>query len=569
MGYQENFAFWQQRLAGSQWQPELTALAADPEAMENAFYRYLEFGTAGMRGELGLGSNKMNIFTVRRSTQGLADHLNRLGRGEQGVVIAYDSRRNSALFARETALTLAANGVRAYLYDKLTSVPQLSFSVLQLGAAAGVVITASHNPAKYNGYKVYGPDGGQLADADAAAVMERINAIDDPFAIRPLDEAAARAAGLLIDLGAELDQRYWQQVLSLVPDDRELRAQASRLRVVYTPLHGAGLLSVSTVLRRLGVEQLFIVPEQERPDGDFPTLDAPNPENPQAFELGQALADQVGADLILATDPDCDRLGVAVRGRDGKFFLLTGNQIGVLLLDYVLSQSELRGGEFVVRSLVSTALADRVAAAYGVELREVLTGFKYIAQQIKNSVEAGSGRFLFGFEESYGFLAGDFVRDKDACIAALLVVCAACRCAGRGHSLADALEQLYASHGWFKESVISITREGVSGLRSIQAAMAALRAQPPAELAGQAILACRDYLAGCRVDSAGCRQPLTLPPADVLVYELAGGSFILRPSGTEPKLKAYLAVHADSAAQAGQRSQALEAAVRQLLEQLL
>ena len=572
MDYQKTYEHWKQRLAGTPDEAKLRAYETDEAEKEEAFYRCLEFGTAGMRGVLGLGTNRINVYMVRRATQGLADYIQAQGRAADGVVIAYDSRVQSAEFARETALTLAANRVKAYLYDKLTGVPQLSYSVLRLGCAAGVVITASHNPAKYNGYKVYGADGGQLAGAAADAVIACINAIGDPFAVKTMDEAAARAAGLLVDVGQELDEQYWRDVLALAPEPALLREQAARLQVVYTPLHGAGLRPVTQVLGALGVRQLHVVEEQREPDGAFPTVSAPNPENADAFALAIRLAEKTGANLLLATDPDCDRLGVAVRGAGGGFTLLTGNQIGCLLLEYLLDQAQgsLRGDAFVVKSIVSSPLADRIAAHYGVELRQVLTGFKYIAEQIRLSLETGRGHFLFGFEESYGFLAGDFVRDKDACIAAMLVVCAACRYAARGMTLADALAALYQKYGWFEEQVVSITREGMAGLAQIQRAVASLRERPPRAVGSFPVLAVRDYHSGLRRELAGgASTPLGLPQADVLFYELPCGSLIIRPSGTEPKLKAYLAVSAPSQAAARQLFQQLRGATDALLAPLL
>lgn len=570
MDFREKYALWKQHLTGTPDEADLLAYEADAAEMEEAFYRDLEFGTAGMRGVIGLGTNRINIYMVRRATQGLAEYILQQGRATDGVVIAYDSRIMSAGFARETALTLAANGVKAYLYDKLTGVPQLSYSVLQLGCAAGVAITASHNPAKYNGYKVYGADGGQLAGEMASAVIACIEAIPDPFCAKTMDESAALTSGLLEYVGEALDRRYIADVLSLAADAAPLvRAQAAQLPVVYTPLHGTGLLPVTRVLGALGL-QLHVVKQQQQPDGRFPTVTAPNPENPDAFRLAIALAEETGANLLLATDPDCDRLGVAVRDAAGGFKLLTGNQIGCLLLEYLLSRGALPEDAFVVRSIVSSPLADRIAAQYGVEMRQVLTGFKYIAEQIRLSQESGQGHFLFGFEESYGFLAGDFVRDKDACIAAMLVVCAAAQEASHGRTLADALTALYQKYGWFEEHVISITREGMAGLAQIRHAVDSLRQSPPTTIGSLPILAIGDYQRGeLRQLASGHCEPIHLPHADVLYYELSCGSLIIRPSGTEPKLKAYLSVNAASQQTAQETYRKLQQGVDALLQPLL
>lgn len=564
--YQAVYETWKKHLAGTEYEEELKDYESDAAAKQEAFYRWLEFGTAGMRGIIGLGTNMINVFTVRRASQGLANYLLHTGQAQAGVVIAYDSRRNSALFAQETALTLVANGIPAYLYDKLTSVPQLSFTVLHLHCAAGVVITASHNPAKYNGYKVYGADGGQIANAGADAIIEQINAIEDPFTIATITEEAALASGYLHYIGESLDRAYYEQVKTLCRDATWLRDKAQQVHIVYTPLHGSGLKSVCSVLTELGVKNLFVVEQQRDPDCNFPTVSAPNPENQEAFDLAIPMANQHNADLILATDPDCDRLGVAVRKHDNQFILLTGNQIGCLLLEYLLSTRQTPPDAFVVKSIVSSPLADAIAASHGVEIRNVLTGFKYIAEQIRLSQESGQGHFLFGFEESYGFLAGTFLRDKDACIAAMLITEAACYYNQHNKTLFDALQDMYAKYGYFEERVISITREGRAGLAQIKHTVAALRQQIPPTIAGEKIIAVRDYQSGLRHDlSSGRENILGLPAADVLYFELSQGSLVFRPSGTEPKLKVYISVYADSREHAQIKFHNLENAVQHWL----
>ncbi|MBC8535313.1 phospho-sugar mutase [Feifania hominis] len=571
MDYRQQYQAFQSALEGTVYAAELRALALDEKALEDAFYKDLEFGTAGMRGIIGLGTNRMNIFTVRRSTQGLADYLKQLGRESDGVAIAYDSRLMSETFARETALVLCQNGVRVYLYRTLHSVPQLSYAVLKLHTAAGVVITASHNPPQYNGYKVYGDDGGQLAVEDAAIVTQYIAAAD-LFSVRPMEETEALRRGLLTYIGDELDEQYYADVESLVLNPGAVEQAGGSLSVVYTPLHGTGNIPVRRVLTDIGIRKLHVVREQELPDPEFPTVKAPNPEEPDAFVLARRLADRVDADLILGTDPDCDRLGVCVRGRGGDFHVLTGNQIGCLLLDYILSQNEgrLRGDEFVVKSLVSTRMADVIAAHYGVELREVLTGFKFIAEQIKLSERSAKGRFLFGFEESYGYLAGTFVHDKDACIASMLVTEMACFYSLRGMTLWDALESLYERYGMFCEKVLSWTLTGIEGLGRIKGAVASLRSAPPETIGAHRVLALRDYERRVRVDFVhGGESAISLPQSDVLYFELSDdASFIVRPSGTEPKLKAYLCASAASRDEAQRKFNALFESVTKLLDKL-
>ncbi|MGI6031684.1 MAG: phospho-sugar mutase [Eubacteriales bacterium] len=571
MDYKAIFESWKKALTGTPYQAEIDAIGADEALKEDAFYKDLEFGTAGMRGVIGLGTNRMNIFTVRKATQGLANYINKIGGGDKGVAIAYDSRKYSDVFAKETALVLCNNGIKVYLYDCLHSVPQLSYTILKLGCIAGVVITASHNPKIYNGYKAYGADGGQLAVEDAATVTSYIEAIDDVFAIKGMDEQEALNKGLLQYIGDDVDQMYYKDVLSLVINKDVIDRQKDSLSIVYTPLHGSGNKPVRHVLGALGIQKLAVVKEQEMPDPEFSTVSAPNPEQPDAFRLAIPLAEKVGATMILGTDPDCDRLGVVVKDNAGEFKVLTGNQIGCLLMDYVLSQkqSTFTGDEFVVKSIVSSPMADVIAAHYGVELRAVLTGFKFIAEQIKLSQQTGKGKFLFGFEESYGFLSGTFVRDKDACIASMLVSEMTCYYADKGMTLYQALEALYAKYGYFKEKVISKTLSGIEGIAKIGKAVETVREEAPKEVGGYAVKAVRDYQLQKRTDLAtGQVTAIGLPKSNVLFFELDNASFILRPSGTEPKLKAYVAAAAptDEAAQA--KFDQLLTAVSNLMDEL-
>jgi len=546
MGYREAYAQWTaaKELDGA-LRAELEAIREDEREQEERFYAELEFGTAGIRGILGAGTNRMNVHVVRRATKGLADYLNTFPDGpSRGVAIAYDSRRMSKEFALETALVLAQNGVKAYLYDSLRAVPQLSFTVLHLRCMAGVVITASHNPPQYNGYKVYWEHGGQTGPEQAEEIFKRIERAGY-FSVSGMPESEALERGLLQYIGTEIDEEYYKATSSLLLDPELLRRAGEELKVVYTPLHGAGRVPVTRLLSRVGVKNLFVVPEQAEPNGDFPTVKAPNPEFPEAFELGIRLADEKGADLILATDPDSDRLGVAVRRGEGGFALLTGNQIGSLLIHYILSTRAEKGtlpkNGLVVKSIVSTSMADAVCAHYGVEMRHVLTGFRFISEQIAECVRTGERTFLFGFEESYGFLAGSFARDKDAVCAAMLVAEAAAKYAQEGKTLYDVLGDMYATYGYFAESVKSYTLEGKAGVEKIARAMAMLRGEEIKTFGGLAVESREDLKAGERRYADGRVEGTGLPRADVLRYFLEGGSWLcVRPSGTEPKLKLYI-----------------------------
>jgi phosphoglucomutase len=569
--YMQTYESWKTALSGTPYETELIELAADPENLQESFYRELEFGTAGMRGILGLGTNRMNDFIVRRLTKGLADYLNEKGVAEKGVAIAYDSRRNSDRFAREAAGVFCANGVKVFLSPTVLSVPQLSFSILEIGAAAGVVITASHNPPMYNGYKAYGSDGGQLDPEDADIVTKYIEKVPDLFHIESMDLEQAQKEGLLEYMSADLLEIYYSKVKNLLIHPDVVRAQAEDLNIVYTPLFGAGNIPVRRILSDIGISRLHVVPEQENPDPDFPGLKAPNPEDPDTFKLAIALADRVHADLILATDPDSDRLGLAARTADGTFKLFTGNQIGCLLMDYVISQTSLSGDEFVVKSIVSSAMADAIAAHADVEIRSVYTGFKFIAEQIKLSLQTGAGRFLFGYEESFGYLKGTFVRDKDAIIASMLVCETACWYAARNMTLWDAMDELYKKYGYYADRVISKTLAGMEGIQKISNAMTHLRKNPISEIGGMKVRALRDYSTLTRTDDAGNREMIVMTQenkSNVLFYELDDGHFILRPSGTEPKIKSYISYKGKTENEAAKGLARLEKEVAALLDDL-
>ena len=572
MGYREGYEKWLKEFASDKKTvDELLAIAGNEKEIEDRFYTGLSFGTAGMRGVLGAGENRMNVYTVRRATRGLADYINRLeGAAQRGVVIAYDSRRMSAEFAKETALVLAQNGVKAWLFPSLRPVPVLSFAVRYMKAVAGVVITASHNPPQYNGYKVYWEDGAQMPPERADEVLALIRA-HDYAECEPMGEAAALEAKLLEYVPAAGDAAYIAQVKTLAIRPELLREHGSELKIVYTPLHGSGNLPVRRVLKEMGVTNLLVVREQEAPDGNFPTVKVPNPENADTFTLAIEIANREGADCCFATDPDCDRLGVATRKPDGTFALLTGNQIGCLLLNYILESLSEAGrlpkNGAAVKSIVSTELARSIAESYGVAMIDVLTGFKFIAEQIQHFEETGEHTFLFGFEESYGFLSSTFVRDKDAVNASLLVTELALYLRTQGRTLWDELQRIFEKYGHSVEHVSSVTLPGKDGVAKMKQIMAGLRANAPKSLAGLSVLAVRDYKTGLRTDADGETAQMGLPVSDVLYYELEGRNWVcVRPSGTEPKIKLYVNTRAASTGAALDLNAALEKAAQAQLK---
>lgn len=528
---------------------ELLAIKDDAAEREERFYRELEFGTAGLRGILGAGTNRMNVYVVRRATQGLSNFLLSCeGAKERGVCIAYDSRLFSPEFAKETACVLAANGIKTYLFSTLHSVPQLSFAVRHLNCMAGVVITASHNPSKYNGYKVYWAYGGQAAPEQAAAIYEEIQRVP-MFSPRVMDYQAALDQGAITLVGAEEDEAYFAATAGLLLDPELVRRRGSELPIVYTPLHGSGAVPVTELLSRVGLTNVITVSEQSAPDGHFPTVSAPNPEDPNAFRLAIALAEKEGARVCLATDPDADRLGVAVKTRSDEWLTLSGNQIGCILLEHILSslsrQNRLPKNGVVIKSIVSTRLADAICAAYGVSLENVMTGFRFIGEKVDEYQTSGEKTFLFGFEESFGFLAGGLARDKDAVCAAMLAAEACISYAERGMTLSDALDEIYATYGFFSESVKSYTLEGKEGMEKIAGAMARLRETPPESFAGTGIVTAEDYLSRRCANTDGTVCEISLPQSDTLRWLLADESWIvIRPSGTEPKLKLYIGARA-------------------------
>lgn len=551
MDAQERVARWlADETVDEETKREIRAL--DAKELEERFYCDLSFGTGGLRGLIGVGSNRLNRYTIRQTTQGLAAYLleqvpQAAGRG---VVIAYDSRHRSQEFALETAAVLNGNGIKAYVFRSLRPTPQLSFAVRELKAAAGVVITASHNPPAYNGYKVYDEDGVQVVPRVAARITQAIDRVESFAQVRYMPREEAEAAGLFHWLGEEMDERYLERLLTLLLRPEAVRQMGTKMRIVYTPLHGAGRWPVEQVLRRAGFEQLYLVREQAEPDPDFSTVKTPNPEEPEALAMAMDMAAKVDAHLVLGTDPDCDRVGVLVRGADGRFVRLSGNQLGALLLDYILStrreQGTLPERGVMIKTIVSSELGRAVADRYGVETIDTLTGFKYIGEQI-GILERQGKTFLFGYEESFGYLAAPFVRDKDGVMASLLICEMAAWHLQQGRTLADALMALYEREGVFLERLESLTLTGKEGVAQIAGCMAAWREQAPAELAGQAVVEVRDYLKKEALDrNTGSVRPVRLapemPPENVLQFVLEDGSWVaLRPSGTEPKLKVYFA----------------------------
>ena len=523
--------------------PELEAIRGRQEEIDDRFAVELEFGTAGLRGVIGAGTNRMNIYIVRKATQGLANVINRQP-GPHSVAISYDSRIKSDAFSRAAAEVLAANGITAYIYGELMPVPALSFATRYLHCDAGIMVTASHNPARYNGYKAYGPDGCQMTSEAADAVYSEMQATDTFTGVRhmPFDEGAA--AGLIRLIGDEVKEALYQNIEA--QSVRPGICAAAGLKLVYSPLNGSGNVPVRRVLKDMGVTNITVVPEQEHPDGHFPTCPYPNPEIREALAKGLELAEPSGADLRLATDPDADRVGIAVRAADGSYRLLTGNEVGVLLLDYLccarLENGTMPARPVMVKSIVSTMMADAVAAHYGVQPINVLTGFKYIGEQIHLLEEKGEKkRFLLGFEESYGYLAGTYVRDKDAIVASMLIVEMASYYVGRGSSLLQRLEELYETYGWYLNKVESFEFDGLAGMEQMKQLMADLRTNTPAAIGGSPVTALLDYASHTSTDlTTGKTERIALPAANVLTWRMADGSqVIVRPSGTEPKIKVY------------------------------
>ncbi|MBP1754244.1 MAG: pgcA [Firmicutes bacterium] len=525
---------------------ELAALQGNDDEIKERFFKDLEFGTGGLRGILGAGVNRMNLYTVRRATQGLANTIKKQAGESKGVAIAYDSRRMSPEFALDSALCLAANGIHAYLFETLRPTPELSFALRTLGCIAGIVITASHNPAEYNGYKVYWEDGAQITYPKDIEIIGEVNAITDFASAQTMKKEEALAKGLLTIIGHEMDDKYIAELKKLVvnPVDGESR----QMKIVYTPLNGTGNLPVRRILTELGFENVYIVQEQELPDSEFTTVGYPNPEDPKVFTLAQKLAKEVGADLILATDPDADRLGIMVKDEKGNFVLFNGNMTGALIAEYEFSQKAEKGilpkNAALIKTIVTGNISDLIAEHYNARLIEVLTGFKYIGEQIKLFEETGSNEYIFGYEESYGCLVGTHSRDKDAIVAVMCLCEAAAYYRSKGITLFEQMNRIYEKYGYFKEDLMSVTLKGITGMEKIKEIMESYRKNPPTSAGDYKVLKLRDYQKDTITDMiTGEVTPTGLPKSDVLYFELNDNAWCaVRPSGTEPKIKFYFGV---------------------------
>ncbi len=528
---------------------ELRAIEGNDEEIKFRFISYLAFGTGGLRGTMIAGMNAMNVYTVAHATQGFANLIIKEGEQKRGVVIAHDSRNNSDLFSKIAAEVFAANGIKVYYFDSLRPTPVLSFSIRYLNCIAGVNVTASHNPKEYNGYKAYWEDGAQLSLEQADLVSSYINATDIFDGVKRVDFDKATEDGIIEVVGTVIDDAFIANVTSQLVDKNAIPAIADDLKVVYTPLHGCGHRLVPEVLRLCGLKHLYTVGEQMVIDGNFPTVKSPNPEYPEALALGVKLAKKVGSDLVLATDPDADRVGIMVRGTDGDFVSITGNQVGALLLDYILTAYENTGTmpekPYAVKTIVSTELATKICREHGVDIYNVLTGFKFIGEVIKNHDDIGDGHYLFGFEESYGYLKGTYARDKDSVVASMLIVEMAAYYKAKGMTIYDALKEMYAKYGYFTEKTLNIAMTGLDGIEQMKALMNKLRKSPPKEIGGLKVVSMRDYETETITDFVtGETSPTGLPVSNVLYFEAEGGNVVIaRPSGTEPKIKFYLLVN--------------------------
>ncbi len=577
MEYRENYEEWLSNpYFDEATKEELKGIAADDKEIKERFYKELEFGTAGLRGIIGAGTNRMNVYTVRKATQGLANYIVKNDGQAKGVAIAYDSRRMSPEFADVAALCLAANGIKAYVFDSLRPTPELSFAVRKLGCIAGINITASHNPPEYNGYKVYWEDGAQITPPHDKGIMAEVKAVTDFSSVKTMDLEDAKAAGLYEVIGAEVDDAYIAELKKQVIHQDSIDAVGKDLKIVYSPLHGTGNIPARRILKELGFTNVYVVKEQELPDGNFPTVSYPNPEAEEAFELGLKLAKEVDADLVLATDPDADRLGVRVKDQNGEYHTLTGNMSGCLLADYEIGQRLATQGSlpedgYLIKTIVTSNLADAIAKGYNAGLIEVLTGFKYIGQQILGFETTGKGEYLFGFEESYGCLIGTHARDKDAIVATMALCEAAAYYKTQGKTLWDAMVDMYDKYGYYKDDIQSITLKGIEGLQKIQEILETLRKNPPMEVGGYKVLKARDYQADTIKDIATGEVTSTgLPASNVLYYELTDDAWLcVRPSGTEPKVKFYYGIKGTSLEDADEKSAKLGEEVLAMINAML
>lgn len=555
MNWKQEFSRWLSYAElDAELKEQLENMKQDEKKIEDSFYKNLEFGTGGMRGELGAGTNRLNVYTVRKATQGLAKFIEKLGEEakKRGVVVAYDSRHKSPEFAMEVAATLGAHGITTYVFESLRPTPVLSFAVRHLHTVSGIVLTASHNPPEYNGYKVYGEDGGQLPPKEADELISYVNAVEDELTVEVADVEQLKADGLLHMIGQEVDDAYAAELNNVIINKEMVQKVGKDLKIVFTPLHGTSNLSVRRGLAEVGFTDVTVVKEQELPDPNFSTVKSPNPEEHAAFEYAIRDGEKVGADVLIATDPDADRLGVAVRNHDGEFQVLTGNQTGALMLDYLLSQKKEKGtlpeNGVVLKTIVTSEIGRTIAKAYGLDTVDTLTGFKFIGEKIKQYEESGQYEFQFGYEESYGYLIRPFCRDKDAVQSVLFACEVAAYYKSQGKTLYDGLLEVFEKYGFFREDLVSLTLKGKDGAEQIQEMMATFRENPPKEVAGLTVVAVEDYKASIVTSlQDGHKEEIHLPKSNVLKYQLEDGSwFCLRPSGTEPKIKFYFGVQDNS-----------------------
>lgn len=578
MNYQEQYEQWlSSPYFDEHTKEELKSIADDTNEIKERFYQDLEFGTAGLRGIIGAGTNRMNIYTVRKATQGLANYIIQKGVQDKGVAVAYDSRRMSPEFADEAALCLAANGIKAYVFESLRPTPELSYAVRKLGCTAGINITASHNPPEYNGYKVYWEDGAQITPPHDKGIMDEVQKVTDYNTVKTMGLAEAKAAGLYVTIGAEVDDAYISELKKQVIHWDAIKAVGKELKIVYSPLHGTGNIPARRILKELGFENVYVVKEQELPDGEFPTVSYPNPEAEEAFALGLKLAKEVDADLVLATDPDADRLGVYVKdSKSGEYKVLTGNMSGCLLEEYELSQRKAVNGSLpedgaVISTIVTSNMAANIAKSYGMRFIEVLTGFKFIGQQILGFEQSGIGSYLFGFEESYGCLIGTHARDKDAIVATMALCEAAAYYKTQGKTLWDAMIDMYEKYGYYKDDIQSVTLKGIEGLAKIQEILETLRNEPPVQIGAYKVISARDYKADTIKNLATGEVTTTgLPSSNVLYYDLNDDAWLcVRPSGTEPKVKFYYGVKGTSLADAEQKAAVLGEEVLAIVNKMI